>query len=65
MQPFLPNSANYLFDREVGGLGMFSVEQCCSDPDFIGDFDAAKQVALHKSAGTLQSDVYITTKYYT
>jgi hypothetical protein len=44
---------------------MFSVEQCCSDPDFIGDFDAAKQVALHKSAGTLQSDVYITTKYYT
>jgi len=61
VQSFLPNSINYLFNREVGGFWVFAVEEGCSDPDLIGDLDAAKHVTLHNAPA--RDGIYIATKY--
>jgi lysozyme family protein len=49
VKALVTGAINYLFDGEVGSLGLFAVQKCSSNPDFIGDFSLGKDLFCHKN----------------
>jgi hypothetical protein len=41
------SSINNFLDREIASLGMFAVKECGGYPNFIGNFEAGKNIFFH------------------
>jgi len=46
VEAFATSAVNYFFNQEIESLGVFTVKECCGNPNFVSDFDLGWNLGL-------------------
>jgi len=61
MKDCATSAVNDFVDQKIGSLRMFTMKECCGNPNLISDFDLGKNLGFHRFSPQC---TYIITRYY-